>query len=183
MRAASEVHFGPSAVLARTVALINAIGPPAKVEPTATAVELVLRDHGEPDPAVAPDELPALIDVVGQLFAVCAADSDDDAARAINDLLFAYGHRPRLTAHDGTRWHLHLDSTDDAPLHEWIATSGALALATMLSEIGRDGWGICRADGCGRLFLTTGPARRRAACSDRCATRTRVREHRRRHGA
>jgi hypothetical protein len=176
-----DAHFGPSLVLDRTIALINAVGPPAKDAPSIEIVRRLLQDHGEPDPVIAIDEIPALVHVVGGLFDVCAADSDAEAARAINNLFLAYGHTPRLTAHDGTRWHLHLDSSDDAPLHEWIATSGALALATMLSEAGRDGWGICRADNCGRLFLRTGHARRRTACSDRCATRARVSKHRRRH--
>ena len=178
-----EAHFGPSLVLDRTIALINAVGPPAKGAPTIETVQRVLQDHGEPDPVVDVDELPALLHVLSQLFDVCTAGSDEEAAREINNLFLAYGHTPRLTAHDNTRWHVHLDSSDDAPLHEWIATSGTLALATVLSETGRDSWGICRAGNCGRLFLRTGHARRRTACSDRCATRTRVHEHRRRHTA
>jgi hypothetical protein len=123
----TDPHFGPSLVLARTVALLNAAGPPAREAATAGAVEQVLRAHGEPELDVATDELPALVEVLGRLFDVCAATSDNAAAQAINELFDLYAHRPRLTAHDGTRWHLHVDSSDAAPLHEWIATSGALA--------------------------------------------------------
>jgi hypothetical protein len=175
-----DTHFGPSLVLERTVALINAVGPPAQGEITPAAAERVFSEYGEPDVRVLPAEMPELVSVVQRLFGVCAAASDDDAAAAINGLFEAHAQLPRLTAHDGTRWHLHLDSSDDAPLHEWIATSAALALALMLSESGRDGWGICRAEDCGRVFLRTGAHRRRSACSDRCATRARVRELRRR---
>ena len=182
-RTPTYAHFGTSLVLERTVALINAAGPPARGTPTARAIEQVLRDHDEPDPVVAACETPELATVLGLLFDVCAADSDQAAAHAINGLFELYGNTPRMTAHDGTRWHLHVDSSDDAPLHEWVATSGALALATVLSETGREGWGICRAADCGRVFLRIGPARRRTACSDRCATRARVHRHRRRHAA
>lgn len=176
----APTRFGPSLVLARTIALVNAAGPPAAHAPTTATVEQVLREHGEPDPVVVADELAPLIDVARSLFAVCAAQTEDAAAAAINALLRAYGHAPRLTAHDNTRWHLHIDSSDDAPLHVWVAASGALALAGMLAESGRGGWGICAAEGCERVFLRTGEGRRRSACSDRCATRARVREHRRR---
>jgi predicted RNA-binding Zn ribbon-like protein len=174
-----QTHFGPSLVLERTVALINTVGPPANQIATAAAIEQVFATYGEPEIRVSRKELPMLITVVRQLFDVCAAASDDQAASAINRLFVAYAQTPRLTAHDHTRWHLHLDSCDDAPLHEWFATSAALVLAMMLSESGRDGWGICRAEGCGKVFLRTGANRRRNACSDRCATRARVREHRR----
>ncbi len=178
-----DAHFGPALVLERTIALINAAGPPAGEAATVETVQRVLADHGEPDPEVGVEAIPALVGVLERLYQVCRATSDDAAAHALNELFLLYAHPPRLTAHDGTRWHLHLDSADDAPLHEWIATSGALALAGMLSDTGRDGWGVCRAEDCGRLFLRTGEARRRSACSDRCATRARVRDHRQRHAA
>jgi CGNR zinc finger len=178
--ATQQTHFGPSLVLERTVALINLVGPPASENASVEAVEQLFATYGEPDIGVSAEELPMLLTVVGQLFEVCAATTDDEAASAINRLFDAYAQPPRLTAHDSTHWHLHLDSSDAAPLHEWFATSAALVLAMMLSESGREGWGICRAQGCGKVFLRTGANRRRSACSDRCATRARVREHRQR---
>ena len=57
------------------------------------------------------------------------------AAERINGLLAGRAHPPRLTTHGGgSGWHLHVDSSDDAPWAEWFLTSSCLALAVLLAE-------------------------------------------------
>ncbi|MFD3539220.1 CGNR zinc finger domain-containing protein [Streptomyces sp. NPDC058662] len=114
---------------------------------------------------------------------VLAETDEDRAARALNALLAEYGTRPRLTRHDGHPWHLHVDRGGEAGWGEWFLASGALALAQLLTAHGRIAWGACAADGCGRLFLGTGPGSARRYCSPACSGRARVAAHRRRRRA
>ncbi|ONK11503.1 CGNR zinc finger domain-containing protein [Streptomyces sp. MP131-18] len=104
----------------------------------------------------------------------------DRAAHALNALLAECGARPRLSAHDGHGWHLHVDRGDDASWGEWFLAASALALAQILTEYGRVPWGECAADGCRVLYLGTGPGPARRYCSAPCASRSRVAAHRRR---
>ncbi|MER5774417.1 CGNR zinc finger domain-containing protein [Streptomyces sp. NPDC002039] len=111
---------------------------------------------------------------------VLAETDADRAAEAIDALFAEHATRPRLTRHDGHPWHLHVDRGDAAGWDGWFLASGALALAHLLTEYGRVAWGACPAEGCGRLFLGTGPGSARRYCSTTCATRARVAAHRRR---
>ncbi|MFG2196509.1 CGNR zinc finger domain-containing protein [Streptomyces sp. NPDC048639] len=116
----------------------------------------------------------------GRLVDVLTETDIDRAARAINALLSECGARPRLSCHDGHAWHLHVDRGEDASWADWFLASGAMALAQLLSELGRIAWGACAAPGCAGLFLDTGPGAVRRYCSPACASRTRVAAHRRR---
>ena len=52
---------------------------------------------------------------------------------------------PRLTTHGGaSRWHVHVDGSDDAPWAEWFLTSSCLALAVLLAERQAPPAGFCR---------------------------------------
>jgi predicted RNA-binding Zn ribbon-like protein len=102
----------------------------------------------------------------------------DAAAERLNALLDRHAGRPRLVRHEGWDWHVHADVTDDAPWAAWLASSAALALATMLAGSASLPWGECRSDGCGRSFVHDGRGGERRYCSARCSTRERVRRHR-----
>ncbi|KAA9159994.1 CGNR zinc finger domain-containing protein [Amycolatopsis acidicola] len=158
----------------RAADLVNVLVPgPA----TAGQVREVLRAHGEPEPIeLAVDDLADLRAAAEVLRAIFAAGTVDEAAAALNAALAEHARPPRLTTHDGTfAWHLHVDSSDDAPWGEWLVTSSCLALAFRLAEKQRPPGGICA---CGKSFVDTGRGERKQYCSARCATRARVAAHR-----
>ena len=80
--------------------------------------------------------------------------------------------------HEGWDWHVHVDRADDAPWDEWLASSAALALATLLAGSLELPWGECAAAGCRRVYVHDGRGDPRRYCSTTCATRERVRRHR-----
>jgi predicted RNA-binding Zn ribbon-like protein len=116
---------------------------------------------------------------------VFTAASAAQAADRINALLARYAHPPRLTDHGGVYgWHLHVDSSDDAPWAEWFLTSSCLALAVLLAERQAPPAGLCESHSCGKPFVNVGRGTRRRYCSPACGTRERVAAHREvRHGA
>lgn len=148
-------------------------------EPSPAEVRAVLAAHGEP-PTSEPtgSDLARLRAPARELREVFAATDTGQAAAALNGILRRHAHRPRLTSHDHTTWHLHVDSHDDADWVEWFATSSALALAILLAERQEPPGGLCAAPGCGRPFVPSGSGGARRYCSARCATRVRVARHR-----
>jgi hypothetical protein len=170
---------------ARTAALTGLLAPggrPATVPAatTAAAVAAVLRDYDEPEPIEISDaDVAALQAVAVRLHEVFAAPDTATAARRLNDLLAGAAGPPRLSSHGGSAWHLHLDSSDDAPWDEWFATSSAAALAALLTSRQGPPGGLCAAAGCGLPFAHLGGGTPRRYCSTRCATRERVAAHRR----
>ena len=101
------------------------------------------------------------------------------AAERINGLLAGRARPPRLTTHGGeSGWHLHVDSSDDAPWAEWFLTSSCLALAVLLAERQAPPAGLCSSHSCGKPFVNVGRGAARRYCSATCATRERVARHR-----
>lgn len=146
----------------------------------ASTVASLLRAHGEPDqPHVTDEDVAALRLVADRLWDIFGAQDTDTAARLINDLLVETAAPPRLSAHDGTFWHLHADRGDDVPWAEWFAASSALALAVLLAERRSLPGGLCASPTCGRPFVMTGRGAPRRYCSARCGSRERVAAHRR----
>jgi predicted RNA-binding Zn ribbon-like protein len=144
-------------------------------------VVATLVDHGEPEPVTLSDsDLASLRAAALELVEVFRATTLGDAANRLNGLLDAHGAPPRLTAHDGTPWHVHVDSADDAPWAEWFLASSSLALATILAERQSLPGGICAAPDCVHPYVDFGRGVARRYCSDSCATRTRVAALRRR---
>ena len=146
----------------------------------------VLRAHGEPEPIeVSAVGLAGLRQAALELRAVFTAGDVSTAADRINGLLAGRAHPPRLTTHGGTSgWHLHVDSSDDAPWAEWFLTSSCLALAVLLAERQAPPAGICQSPSCGRPFVNVGRGSPRRYCSAACGTRERVAAYREaRHGA
>ncbi|MGD0063393.1 MAG: CGNR zinc finger domain-containing protein [Streptosporangiaceae bacterium] len=140
----------------------------------------VLRAHGEPEPVEIFDtDLAALRRAALGLREVFAASDVAAAAEQINALLASYAHPPRLTNHGGEYgWHLHVDSSDDAPWAEWFVTSSCLALAMLIAERQAPPAGLCASHSCGKPFVNVGRGAARRFCSAACGTRERVAAHR-----
>ncbi len=145
----------------------------------------VLRDYGESEAAdISPADLADLRRAAARLRPVFAAADAATAATRINALLAECAHPPRLTAHGGTSaWHLHVDSSDDAPWSEWFLTSSCLALAVLLAERQAPPAAFCASPSCGRPFVNVGRGPARRYCSPACGTRERVAAHRAAIGA
>jgi predicted RNA-binding Zn ribbon-like protein len=111
------------------------------------------------------------------VFHACTAD---EAAALLNDLLAEHAGPPRLSAHDRTPWHLHVDTADDAPWDAWFLASSSLALATLLADRQAPLGGICYVHDCTHPYVDLGRGAPQRYCSQPCATRTRVAELRRR---
>jgi predicted RNA-binding Zn ribbon-like protein len=143
----------------------------------------VLRAHGEPGLIEISDaDLAALRQAALDVREVFAATDVATAADRINELLAGRAHPPRLTSHGGeSGWHLHVDSSDDAPWAEWFLTSSCLALAVLLAERQSPPAGLCGSSSCGKPFVNVGRGAARRYCSATCGTRERVAAHR--HGA
>lgn len=137
----------------------------------------VLKEYGERGEVIAAD-LDELKVVGRKLYKVFEMQSTESAAALLNNILMEYGSQPRLSAHDGTAWHVHVDTSDHAPWAEWFAASSALALATLLAEKQRNPGGLCASLSCGKPFIDLGKGGGRTYCSPKCATRERVARYR-----
>ncbi|UIJ58378.1 CGNR zinc finger domain-containing protein [Amycolatopsis acidiphila] len=166
----------------RAADLVNLLVP--DLPPVEAVVEL-LREHGEPEPIeLTAEDVRQLREAALVLREIFAAEDVDQAAELLNAALAGYARPPRLTTHGGTfGWHLHVDSSDNAPWGEWLLTSSCLALAVLLAERQAPPGGVCAAAGCGRSFVDNGRGSPRRYCSSRCATRERVAAHRVRSSA
>ena len=176
---------GPVAA-ARVVALANAL----RLEPELGRSQLtaVLADYGEPlesltEQSFSEQDARRLSAAVERLAAILSETETDRAASGINAILAECGARPRLSRHDGSAWHLHVDRSDEAAWDEWLLASGAHALAQLLSDHGGIAWGVCHAHSCSAYYLAVGPGPTRRFCSATCSSRARVAEHRRRKRA
>jgi predicted RNA-binding Zn ribbon-like protein len=149
--------------------------------PDRDEVEEVLHRYGEPTPLHLTDEdLTSLRRAAAKLTPVFHAQTTDEAAAILNELLAHHAGPPRLSAHDGTPWHLHVDVADDAPWDEWFLASSSLALATVLADRRAPPGGICDAHDCTHPYVDLGRGAPQRFCSQPCATRTRVAAFRRR---
>jgi hypothetical protein len=140
----------------------------------------VLLAHGEPSPLeISPAGVESLRRAALELREVFTAPDVAAAADLINELLTGRAHPPRLTTHGGSSgWHLHVDSSDDAPWDEWFLTSSCLALAILLAERQAAPGGMCASGSCGRPFVNVGRGSVRRYCSAACGTRERVTAYR-----
>ncbi len=114
-----------------------------------------------------------------EVFERAAAGDDVGAVALLNALLDESVVSPQITAHDTTRWHLHLTSDSQAPgpAH---AAAAVMGLAVALTALGVDRLGVCRSAGCRTVFLDTSTNHSRRYCSRRCASRANVKAHRER---
>jgi hypothetical protein len=141
------------------------------------AVREVLTRYGEAEASeLTVRDLEALAGASAELVPVIEAASGQDAARAINALLTAYGGTPRLTDHGGTPWHLHVDESDDGPWVPWFMASTAMGLAVLMTESQEPPLGQCASPSCRRPFVRSTRGAPRRYCSTTCGTRERVAE-------
>jgi hypothetical protein len=176
----AEVRFGSTRWARLAVALVNT-APSRRHEDRLTGPEdlrALLVAHDEPGPVeVDADDLAdarAARSALGAVFAAC--DDQEQLADRLNELL-ARSARPRLAAHDGVPLHLHIDAPGSS-WGEWLAASGAMALALLVSEHGIGVLGRCEAPDCAHVVVRTGPGPARRYCGTTCASRTRVAAHR-----
>ena len=181
----SSVHDAAQRAADLLAVLLPPAGPqnhrpsPGSAGERAAVIE-VLRAHGEPAPIeISAAGLDGLRRAALELREVFAAGDVTAAADTINGLLAGRAHPPRLTTHGGVSgWHLHVDSSDDAPWGEWFLTASCLALAVLLAERQAPPAGICASPSCGRPFVNVGRGAARRYCSAACGTRERVAAHR-----
>jgi len=176
----ADIRFGPARWGRLAVALINT-APSERQEDLLTGTgqlrELLLA-HDEPGPVDVDErdlaDARAARDALGAVFG--AREHQGRLAALLNDLL-ARTARPRLVEHEGVPLHLHVDASD-ASRGDWLAASGAMALALLIAEHGTGVLGRCEAPGCARVLLRTGPGPARRFCDNACASRTRVAAYR-----
>ena len=118
----------------------------------------VLRAYGGAGPfEISVADLEALRQAALDLREVFAARGRRSRGQQINALLAGRAQPPRLTTHGGEHgWHMHVDSSDDAPWAEWFLTSSFLALGVLLAERQEPPGGLCQAPSCGKPFVNTG---------------------------
>jgi len=133
----------------------------------------VLVAYGERKPDVEVSDLNTMRAVATRLHALFETQRVEDAATILNALLNDYARTPRLSAHGGSPWHVHVDQPD-VSWAAWFAASSAMGLAILLAEKQRNPGGLCASSRCGRPFIDLGKGGGRSYCSPRCATRERV---------
>lgn len=143
----------------------------------------LLTDWGEPEPIEA--DINDVFDVVAlrtRLRKVFAAETENEAAEVLNEVLAESATAPYLSHHDEVGWHLHV-AKKDAAWAEWLGALTATGLAELISAGGFDRMLICQSRGCGRVFLDESRNHSQRYCTPACATRTRVNAYRaRRYG-
>lgn len=160
------------------------------------AVELVNADFNSLDdvmshlgtrpwlaPRAKPGDLRAMRKLQAELSAIVDASAAGDGQRVVrlvNEALERYPVTATLSDHDGQPWHLHVgDSQKSVP--EVLGAEALFGLAVLVSELGTDRLGRCAAPTCTGAFVDTSANHSRRYCCMRCATRTNVAAHRRRH--
>lgn len=129
--------------------------------------------HDVPHTGVGEDDLEAVVRLADRLFAVFAGDDDAAAVAVLNELLAEGGTRPRISAHDGSGWHLHFDSEGPEVVRRLAAVT-AMGLATVVCDFGRSRLGACRGRSCRDVYVDTSRNVSRRYCSDSCSNRTNV---------
>ncbi|WP_216843405.1 CGNR zinc finger domain-containing protein [Phytoactinopolyspora alkaliphila] len=161
--------------LNRLEALLNVAAPDGQAR--WPAIVAVLREHGEQVDHLGPAQEKELLGALDRLRALLRIEDIDLAAEHINRIFDDVAARPRLSKHDGTPWHVHVDP-EGAGWGTWLLASSALALAAAIQEHGRRTWGQCEAESCERYYVGDGRGGERHYCSARCASRARVARHR-----
>jgi hypothetical protein len=112
-------------------------------------------------------DLDTMRDLRDQLRAVFVAGDEDEAVERLNALLIQHPIHPQLTRHDARSWHVHLNEAGSVP--DRYAARAAMGLAVQVDEHGIERLGVCRAEGCERVFFDGTANRSRRYCTDRCA--------------
>jgi predicted RNA-binding Zn ribbon-like protein len=125
---------------------------------------------------VTPEDLGPLQQVQQGLAAVVDASAraqEEEVVALLNDLLSRHVIRPRISGHDASTWHLHVNESD-APASTTLIAEALFGLTLLVTDLGALRLGRCASPTCGDAFVDTSPNRSRRFCSSRCATRTNV---------
>jgi predicted RNA-binding Zn ribbon-like protein len=159
-------------VVGVAAALVNALTPgehggrPVHPDPTRAAAAL-----GRPVADVEAAELTRLAARLRPVFLAAEEGATDRVAELVNALLADYRSEPRLSRHDGEPWHLHF--TSGVPGTEWGAGC-ATGLAVVVDSQATSRLGVCRAEGCDRVYVDVSRNASRRFCSEGCLNRTKV---------
>lgn len=107
------------------------------------------------------------------VFTAAEAGAVDQVAGQVNALLQDYRSFPQLSRHDGEPWHLHFPSSVTGPGTEWGAAC-ATGLAVVVDGQASERLGVCRAEGCDRVYVDVSRNASRRFCSETCLNRTKV---------
>ena len=118
-------------------------------------------------------ELALLAARLRAVFAAADGRDDDAVAGLVNALLRDYRAAPELSRHDSEPWHLHFHSTVAGLATEWGAGC-ATGLAVVVDAQATGRLGVCRADGCDRVYVDVSRNASRRFCSEACLNRTKV---------
>jgi len=116
---------------------------------------------------------------LGELVDASAAGDGGEVVRRLNQLLGTHPIRPRVSGHDESTWHLHVND-ESASAAGILISEALLGLAILVTEVGATRLGRCAADNCTNAFVDTSTNNSRRFCSTRCSTRTNVAALRRR---
>lgn len=97
----------------------------------------------------------------------------------LNELLARNPLRPRVSGHDASSWHLHVND-EGATVAETLTSEAMLGLVLLVTEVGATRLGRCASSTCDRAFVDTSANSSRRFCSSRCSTRENVAALRRR---
>jgi predicted RNA-binding Zn ribbon-like protein len=165
-------------VVGVAAALVNALTPgehggrPVDVDP-ARRPERCREALGRPVTPVEADDVADLARRLRPVFTAAEDGAVDRVATLVNDLLRDYRSCPQLSRHDGEPWHLHFSSTVSGAGTEWGAGC-ATGLAVVVDEQATGRLGVCRADGCDRVYVDVSRNASRRFCSEACLNRTKV---------
>ncbi|MFJ9822795.1 CGNR zinc finger domain-containing protein [Streptomyces sp. NPDC101160] len=111
--------------------------------------------------------------VLRTVFEAVAAGRLDDAAPALNTLLYETGARPQLDRAPGEPWQVHFHGADDSYAVGWSAgCATGLAMALGGDYSGR--LGVCAAPRCDRVYVDTSRNAGRQFCSTACQNRVKA---------
>jgi len=156
--------------LERLVAVINARGD-------GDAIRGVLSEFSDGSEHYPDEAVDAVRTGSASMEALFDIDDLDSAALRINEILSATSSRPRLSNHNGARWHLHVDR-EPLDWESWFLSASALAMAVCISDQGEIPWGRCARAECGRVFSGLGGGTAQTYCSNRCGSRERMAKRR-----
>lgn len=123
-------------------------------------------------------DLEVIRGIRAQLAAVLDADSMEDAAELVNEVIAASRPTPRMTNHDDLDWHIDFH-TPGSGLADHIGVEMAMAVATLMISNGRDRIRRCAAPDCQRYLADLSRNGSRRYCQGRnCGNRVAVRAYR-----
>jgi predicted RNA-binding Zn ribbon-like protein len=111
-----------------------------------------------------------------------AAGEGAGVVERLNVMLARNPLRPRVSGHDESSWHLHVND-EGTTVAETLTSEAMLGLVLLVTEVGATRLGRCASSTCDRAFVDTSANRSRRFCSSRCSTRENVAALRRRRAA